>query len=397
MSAMIFLALVPFSSYAVTLPLIREDFGLSNTEAAFLFSSYLVGLAFASLILVPLTDRFPPERILLGGVVALTLSNLLFPYFARGFTSAAILRAGAGAGHVAAYFPGIRLVSRRFAEGRRGSAVATFIGSGYLGTTLSYSVTGAMLARSSSWQGAYLGAAAIGLVAAPIAYGLCRKPQPTERETTGSVALSPLRDRPLALVIVAYALHSAELYLARLWLPLLLGAFLVRHGAASGGAVATAAGLAGAMFTTGVAGVFFGGLVSDRIGRTAAASSLFALSGACSFAVGWLMSWPPSVMIAIGFLYGFTLAADSPIYATAVTELAPPAKLGSAQAVQSFMGFLAGAIAPVAGGVVLDRWSGDSAWSVMFGLNGLLALGGILVLHALRRDPGSIAMAHGKR
>jgi MFS family permease len=138
-------------------------------------------------------------------------------------------------------------------------------------------------------------------------------------------------------------------------------------------------------------------LVSDRIGRTAAASSLFALSGACSFAVGWLMSWPPSVMIAIGFLYGFTLAADSPIYATAVTELAPPARLGSAQAVQSFMGFLAGAIAPVAGGVVLDRWSGDSAWSVMFGLNGLLALGGIFVLHALRRQPRSILMAHGKR
>ena len=46
-----------------------------------------------------------------------------------------------------------------------------------------------------------------------------------EREARGSgrLTLSALRDRRIALVIAAYALHTAELYLARLWLPLLLG------------------------------------------------------------------------------------------------------------------------------------------------------------------------------
>ena len=41
------------------------------------------------------------------------------------------------------------------------------------------------------------------------------------------MSLAPLRDRRLVLVIMAYALHTAELFVARLWLPLLFGAALM--------------------------------------------------------------------------------------------------------------------------------------------------------------------------
>jgi MFS family permease len=198
-------------------------------------------------------------------------------------------------------------------------------------------------------------------------------------------------------VLVAYALHSAELYLARLWLPLLLGALLVRAGAPFETATARAGALAGLMFSAGVAGVFLGGALSDRVGRTAAAAALFAASGACSFAIGWIFDGSFGVVTALGFLYGFFTSADSSIYATAVTELSPIATLGSALGLQSFAGFLAGAIAPVVAGVLLDTVAGDAAWTLTFGFNGLLAVVGVLVLMTLRRAPRAREMALGRR
>ena len=152
-------------------------------------------------------------------------------------------------------------------------------------------------------------------------------------------------------MIAAYALHTAELYLARLWLPLLLGASLVRSGYDAGEAVSLAAALAGFMFMTGTGSVLAGGWLSDRLGRSAAAALIFSASGACSFAAGWLVGLPPAYLIGLGFVYGFVTAADSAIYSTAVTELAPRGRVGSTQAVQSFVGFGIGATAPRAGGV----------------------------------------------
>ena len=184
------------------------------------------------------------------------------------------------------------------------------------------------------------------------------------------------------LVIAAYALHTAELYLARLWLPLLLGASLVRSGYDAEGAVSLAAALAGFMFMTGIGSVLAGGWLSDRLGRPTAAALIFSASGACSFAAGGLVGLPPACLVALGFVYGFVTAADSAIYSTAVTELAPRGRVGSTQAVQSFVGFGVGAAAPVLAGSILDasdstmasastarwRWPG---WSSSCGCGGI--------------------------
>jgi hypothetical protein len=59
------------------------------------------------------------------------------------------------------------------------------------------------------------------------------------------------------------------------------------------------------------------------------------------------------VLIVIGSVYGI-LVADSVIYSAAVTEYGPAGELGSAQAAQAFIGFLASAVSPVAAGLVLD-------------------------------------------
>ena len=397
-SLVLLLISLPFSSYAVSVPIIQAEWALTNTEAAVLFSLFLIGYALSSLVLLPLTDRVAPEKILLAGAVVVSVAHLLFPLLARGFVVGGALRFLMGMGQVAAYIPGVQLVSERFRLGKRGTAVGLFVAAGYAGTTLSYSFTGLMLERAGGWRSAYLTTSLVGLVGVALAVWLLWLARNNGNRLSvisnqlgkkGKLDLGVLRDRPVMLVILGYALHTAELYLARLWFPLLLGVALVNNGRSPLEATATAATYSGFMFMMGIIGVMAGGYLSDYLGRGRGAALIFALSGLCSFVVGWLTAVPTPWLIGLGFFYGFVTAADSAIYSTAVTELSPPGKVGSTQAVQSFLGFTIGAIVPVLAGGILDSAGGTAvAWGLAFTFNGLLAVVGVASQLYLQRLTG---------
>ncbi|MCB9431490.1 MAG: MFS transporter [Ardenticatenaceae bacterium] len=397
-SLVLLLISLPFSSYAVSVPIIQAEWALTNTEAAVLFSLFLIGYALSSLVLLPLTDRVTPEKILLAGAVVVSLAHLLFPLLARGFVVGGALRFLMGMGQVAAYIPGVQMVSERFRLGKRGTAVGLFVAAGYAGTTLSYSFTGLMLERAGGWRSAYLTTSLVGLVGVALAVWLLWLVRNNGNRLSaisnqlgkkGKLDLGVLRDRPVMLVILGYALHTAELYLARLWFPLLLGVALVNNGRSPLEATATAATYSGFMFMMGIIGVMAGGYLSDYLGRGRGAALIFALSGLCSFVVGWLTAVPTPWLIGLGFFYGFVTAADSAIYSTAVTELAPPGKVGSTQAVQSFLGFTIGAVVPVLAGGILDSAGGTAvAWGLAFTFNGLLAVVGVASQLYLQRLTG---------
>lgn len=374
LSAALLLALLPFSSYVVSVPLIQQEWGIANTESGFIFSIYLIGYALSSLIFVPLTDKFSTRRMVLSGMIVLTAAHLLFALIARNIYTASLFRFLAGTGHALAYTPGIQLISQRYAAKKRGTAVGIFVGFGYAGTTLSYSFMGLLLRLTESWRTAYFWTAVISLLA--ILIFLILPPNdntPAAKSNRGRLDITILREKPLAVMILAYALHTAELYLARLWLPLLLGAMLMANGRSSLEATATAATLSGFMFMMGIVGAFAGGFTSDRLGRNKGAAFIFTISGLCSFVAGWLVGLPPIWLIILGFVYGLMTAADSAIYITAVTELAPPDRVGSAQAIQAFLGFLIGAIVPTLAGSILDANHTATAWIWAFSFNGLLA------------------------
>ena len=386
MSSLLLLMLLPFSSYIAALPLIQTEWAMNNTWSSVVFSIYLVGYALSSLILVPLTDRFGARHILLLGAAILTISNLLFPVLAWNIWVGTCLRFAAGVGHVGLYIPGVKMVASRFASRGRGTAVGIFVGAGYAGTTLSFTLMGVLLGLTPSWRIAYFITASLSLIGLGLAFFLAQEPLATSKQNVkGRLELTVLRSRPLALVILAYTLHTAELYLARLWFPLLLGAAFMQQGLSELEATTQAAFLAGFMFMMGILGVLAGGIFSDAVGRSSGAAVIFAGSGICSLVAGWLLGLPPLLLIIIGFVYGFLLAADSAVYSTAVTELAPPHMVGSAQAVQSFLGFAVGAAVPVAAGLILDQIEGTVRWGFAFSLNALIALIGVVALLWLRR------------
>ena len=391
MSSSLFLVLLSSSSYVASLPFIRDEWGLNNTQSGLAFSAYLAGYAASSLLVIPFTDRFRPYGIMLAGISLTAVSGVLFPLFAEGLWTGSALRFLYGVGHVCVYITGIRLTALRFSKKGRGLAVGVFVSAGYAGTTVSYVLMGVLLDLFESWEPAYLATTLPGLlgVAVTLLLGLEKSTVASRSERTtvmaGWLSLAPLRDRRLMLVIMAYALHTAELFVARLWLPLLLVAALMMGGFDSDAAASRAAALAGFMFMTGIFSVLLGGWMSDRFGRIRTASSIFAVSGICSFLAGWLVGLPITWLVVLGFLYGFFTAADSAIYSTAVTELAPRNLVGSAQAVQSFIGFVVGTGAPVVAGSILDLSGVQSAWILVFSFNGVLAAAGIACLLWLRR------------
>lgn len=397
LSAVLCLTLLPSASYAASLPIVREEWGLSATEAALVFSAYQAGYVAATLLLLPLTDRIDSRWVVLASAALSAAGNLLFPMWASDLISGACLRFVAGIALVGVYMPGIRIVAESFPPERRGGPVGLYVASFYLGTHLSMLLTGLLL-PALGWRGAYLVTVALAALA-PLTGWYAMRNRVTAPAARSSGRLDPavLTNRPALLVTGAYTAHVWELYAARGWIAPFLTAALVGQGYAGHEATALGATIAGIAFGLGGLSVFVAGFISDRFGRTSSASMFLAGSALCSLAIGWLGSWPWWALLAVALLYGLFIGGDSPIYSTAVTELAAPGQLGSTMAVQASIGFVASILAPIAFGAVLDVAHPTLGWGLGFALTGVVASLGIVALVILHIHPASRHLARGKR
>jgi MFS family permease len=62
-------------------------------------------------------------------------------------------------------------------------------------------------------------------------------------------------------------------------------------------------------------------------------------SGACALAIGLTFGGPPLLTLLVALVWGITVIADSAQFSTAMTELAPPAYVGTALTAQTCAGF----------------------------------------------------------
>lgn len=383
MSMTLFVLLFPFSSYVAALPVIQDEWGLNNTQAGAIFSAYLAGFAVSALLVVPMTDRFGSKRIFVLSTILSTAANILFPLLASEAVSASILRAIAGLGLVGVYNPGMRIVAERFASRGRGFAVGTFVTFFYASNSVSLVLTGLLMARFE-WKGAYLILGAASGASILLAFLILRNHvSQSAAGSTGRLDLSVLRNRAARIYITGYSLHAAELYIIRVWLPALLAAALVARGLSEGDAVVGGATVGGLVMASGAIGPVMGGVMSDKWGRAKSASAIFALSGVCAVAVGWMVGFPWALLVGVSILLGWAISADSAIYSTAVTEVAEPTRLGSTMAVHSFVGFMGGVVGPIIAGAILDISPESLKWGMTFSATGLLAIAALIALRGM--------------
>ncbi|HKV45176.1 MAG TPA: MFS transporter [bacterium] len=189
--------------------------------------------------------------------------------------------------------------------------------------------------------------------------------------------LSGLRHLPVRRTILAYTGHAWELYISRGWLAAFLTTVLAAHGLPPTAAASKGSQWAALMAGLGTPAVWIGGWVSDALGRARASLAIALASGLCSLGFGFLGAAPWGLLLVTGCVYGIIVSADSAIYSTAVTELAPPDRIGSAQAARAFLGFGASAAAPLAAGWLLDLGVG---WGGVFVLAGAVGIGLALTL-----------------
>ena len=393
MCLMLMVLLLPFAGYVAAISIIQEEWGLNNTQSGAIYSVYLVGYAVSALFVIPLTDRFGPKRIFLAAAPLSIAAHALFPRVADDMASGMALMALAGLGLVGVYMPGLRIISERFPSQGRGLAMGLYVTAYYAGNSLSLVGTGGLMA-SLEWRDAYLVMALASSVGLPMAYLLLRhRPDRRSGESTGRLDLAVLRNRTARYFILGYSLHAWELYAVRVWLPAFLVAALVARGVDGEQAVVRAAAVGGIALAAGALGPVMGGAISDRWGRATSASLIFALSGACSFVIGWMGGFPWAVIVVLAIVYGWAISADSAIYSTAITEVAESAHLGSTMALQAFLGFSGGAIGPIVVGGILDASSGS--WGIGFSSVGVVSLVAVAALLRVRSTAHSRTLAPG--
>lgn len=342
--------LLPSNVPAAAIPLLSAEWGATNAELGWVVGAHLFGYSIAVLVLLPLTDRFGPAPLLVGGAALSAVASLALPLLAHDVAGAVLTRLAAGAGLAGVYMPGVRIIAATTPETRRGAAVGLFVAAFYLGSALSFFYAGVFLA--DGWRNAAMSSALIAAIAALIAIPASRGVRAVG--SRGVLDPTVLRSSPLVRTIAAYSGHAWELFAARAWLSAFLAAILVAAGAPTEHAAAEAGRWAAVILAAGIPAVFLGAWLSDHAGRVRTALAVGLASGAIGLVFGALGAAPWPLLVGVAFAYSGLIAADSAVYSTRVTELAPAGRIGSAQAIQAFGGFALGAAGPVASGVALD-------------------------------------------
>ncbi len=381
------LALLPSNLVAAAVPLLMAEWDVSAAGIGWVFSAYQVGYLVGVVFLLPLTDRVRTGLVITGCAAVTSVAFILFPVLAHDVVSASALRVLGGLGLAGIYMPGVRVVAGAVPARSRGFAVGAYVSSFYLGAAVSLWLTGLLLPHTG-WRGAGLGMGLVSVLAVPIAWFATRfAGAPSGGRSR--LDLSVLRAPGVLRVILGYTGHSWELYVFRGWLAAYLAAVLSSQGLERTVAASAGSQWAALMSGLGTVGVWLGGSLSDRLGRARTALGVAAASGLLSLVFGFLGSAPWPLLLVAGMAYGLAISADSAVYSTSVTELAPPGRLGSAQAIQALCGFGATVIAPVAAGFALDFGLG---WPGVFILGGVVGLGlATSLLPLTRANHGKLA------
>ena len=391
-----FAAMLIWYNFAAVLPVLRQEWQLSNDQTGTILSAFQLGYVASVLFSGWLTDKVGGRLVFSLCAIETGLASIGFALFASDYSSALYWRILAGIGQGGLYVPGIQILSRWYPAEERGMAIGVYTCSLMASYAGAY-FAAAPLAAAFSWQTALLCTSVWALPAAALVFWavpdhkewLHRVKSPQERHSVAPV----WKMRAVWLIIFGYAGHMWEMYAFNGWIGVYATQVFSGNGYVGEASMAYGGIVAAACMLMGAVSPFLGGWYSDARGRCFSATLILVFGGFGSLAFGWLSEGSLWIFIPSGLFYSFLLFADSAIYKAGLTELVPPEQLGNALSLQSVVGFGVTALSPKLFGMILD----SSGWGWAFCLLAFGPLAGVFAMQSLRRMPESICMAGGRR
>lgn len=335
LATVLVLAMSTWFSASAVVPQLRDVWGLSNAASAWLTISVQIGFVTGAVVssLVNLADVVRPRRIILigsAGAAFATASIGIVDSAAVGIS----LRFATGFFLAGVYPPAFKVMSTWFRRDR-GTALGVLAGAIVLGNSMPHLVNGL---GGLDWRIVVFVTAAMALAGGILSEaGVREGPFPFPRAVFDpKKAGEVFANRGVRLATVGYMGHMWEMFAMYAWFSVFFAASLQARGFASGSAAAYATFL---VIGVGALGCWLGGWLADTWGRTKTAALSLGISGACAILVGLLFGTPSWLVLAVGLIWGLTVAADSAQFSTIVTELADQAYVGTALTLQMAMGF----------------------------------------------------------
>ena len=388
-----FMIMQVWYDFSAILSSVEELWNLTNFQAGMIISMFQLGYVFAVFYFSFLSDSRSPQNIFVFGALLTGISSLLFAFFAQGFYSALIFRTFAGIGMGGVYVPGMRLITGIFPPQSRGKAIGIYVGSLVVGSGTSLLLSGALV-KVLDWDTLIILTSIGALLGAFLVYRMGEVSLNTVKGEFSWRQVKNALSRPNVLMNFAYMGHMWELYAMWPWIAPFLVAMFRLHGYSTQNAMMYGNIIGGLSVIIGCIATWLGGFVSDKRGRIKSILVFLIGSIACSFTIGWVGEWSVYAVVIMALLYGFFVIGDSPIFSTAITELADPKVAGLALGIQSVMGFSVTIISPSVFGYIVDK---TDSWGLAFSSLGLGALLAPLVLMKLKKLPDSYKLAGGKQ
>jgi MFS family permease len=364
------LSLLAFSTYAAILPVLRDEWHLSNTEAGWIASGFFVGYVATVSTWSAMTDRVDARYVYLAGSLLAALGSFLFAGFARGFAGAMTAQILLGAGNAATYMPGLRILSDRTTgtnQSRYVSFYTSFFGvgvacslwlAGYAVPVLGWPMTFAV-----SGMGPVLSALLVLAATRPLAPPAGDRHQPRWAHLFPLAAWKRvLSERECLTYTLGYGFHCAELFGMRAWIV----AFL-----AYAASVRTQTPFLSPTSVVAIASVFsapasiVGNECALRLGRRRWIHLVMGTTSLLGVAMALFAQAPWGLMVGLVWLYCMGIMADSATLTAGMVTAAPAGIKGAAMGLYSLVGFgLGGALGPAIFGLALDL---TQSWGSMAG------------------------------